>query len=380
MVYFDNAATTFPKPLVVKNAALNAITIYGGNPGRSGHRISMRVAQQIFRTREIVADFFDAKAQNVIFTSNCTHSLNIAIQGIMRDGGHIIISSMEHNSVARPVYALAKKDVTYSVATVNSDDRKTVENFRRLITKDTKAIVCTIASNVTGQILPYKQIAKLCRDNDICFIADGAQACGIIPIRMSDGINILCTAGHKGLYGTTGTGIFITDGKYPVSPLMQGGTGTTSDELEQPDFLPEMLESGTCNTVGIISLGAGIEFIRQKKAEHMFKHENALCNEFINLLSRVKKVIIYRDSRCSYVPIVSFNIKGMQSDQVAHLLNTQGFALRGGLHCAILAHTTIGTDNIGTVRFAPSVFNNKAQVNALYLAVKKIAEGTLNDL
>lgn len=380
MIYFDNAATTFPKPSVVKDAALNAITVFGGNPGRSGHKYSMRVAQQVYTTREIISDFFDAKPENVIFTSNCTHALNIAIQGIMQDGGHIIISSMEHNSVARPVFHLAKKNVTYSVATVVPDDRKTVDNFRRLITHETKAIVCTIASNVTGQILPFKQIAELCRENNICFIADGAQACGILPVKMSDGINILCTAGHKGLYGITGTGLLITDGKFDIPPLMQGGTGTNSEELSQPDFLPEMLECGTENTVGIISLGSGILSIKRHGIARAYAQETYLCNEFIKLLSDDKKIIIYRNNRCRYVPIVSFNIKGIESEELSKMLDKYGFALRGGLHCAILAHTTIGTDKTGTVRFAPSAFNTKAQVYALCRTLKKIAYSNTNDL
>ena len=373
MIYFDNAATTFPKPLKVKNAALNAITKFGGNPGRSGHDMSLKVAQEVYKSRSLVADFFEAKPENVVFTLNCTHALNYAIKGIMQNGGHIIISSLEHNSVSRPVYALSKKNKSYSIAKVEIDDEKTIRNFEKLITPRTKAIVCTIASNVTGQILPYKKIAALCKKHNLCYIADGAQACGVIPLKMSDGFNFLCTAGHKSLYGTTGTGILISDGKYKLSSIIEGGTGATSSELEQTNILPEMLESGTLNTVGIISLGAGIQFINELTVPRILKHEVSLCNYFINGIKDIKVIKIYRSDSANYVPIVSFSIDDMTSTEVSSILNTAGFALRSGLHCAIVAHKSIGTAEYGTVRFAPSIFNTEQEVSLLIRNIKKIS-------
>ena len=262
MINFDNAATTFPKPLSVRRAAAGAIKSFGGNAGRGGHELAMRTSEALYSARETAADFFGAAPENTVFTLNCTHALNMAIQGVMSEGGHIIISSMEHNSAARPAVALAmKKQVTLSVAEVFPDSERTLESFRRLIRSDTRAVVCTIASNVTGQLLPYKEIGQLCRENGICFIADGAQACGIYDIKLSDGINILCTAGHKGLYGITGTGLLITDGQYPITPIMQGGTGSNSLSLFQPSILPDSLESGTPNVIGAVTVGAGIGFI-----------------------------------------------------------------------------------------------------------------------
>ena len=373
MIYFDNAATTFPKPVQIKQAAMNAITIFGGNPGRSGHKISMRVAEQIYNVRNLTADFFGAKTENVIFTLNCTHSLNLAIKGIMQDGGHIITSSLEHNSVARPIYALSKKNVTFSVAEAMENDDDTVSNFEKLITPETKAIACTIASNVTGQILPYKQIGELCRKHNICFIADGCQACGILPVKLSDGINILCSAGHKGLYGTTGTGILVTDGKFSLSTIIEGGTGATSDSLEQTPFLPEMLESGTVNTVGILALGAGISYIKGYSLSKIFSHEKELCEYFISELSKISNVTIYRSKRSNYVPIVSFIIEGLSSAEISNALDEAGFALRGGFQCAALTHQYLGTLENGTVRFSPSIFNNKNEVAVLVRVIKKIA-------
>lgn len=373
MIYFDNAATTFPKPLRVKIAALNAITKFGGNPGRSGHDMSLKVAEEVYKSRSLVADFFGAKPENVVFTLNCTHALNYAIKGITQRGGHIIISSLEHNSVSRPVHALSKKNVSYSIAKIDNDDEITIKNFEKLITPRTKAIVCTIASNVTGQLLPYKAIAELCRKHKLCYIADGAQACGVIPLKMSDGFNFLCTAGHKSLYGTTGTGILVSDGKYKLSTIIEGGTGATSSELEQTNILPEMLESGTINTVGIISLGAGIQFINELTVPKILQHEINLCNYFINGIKNIKGIRIYRNDTAKYVPIVSFNIDGLTSTELSGLLNTAGFALRSGLHCAIVAHKSIGTAEYGTIRFAPSIFNNEQEVSLLIKNIKKIS-------
>lgn len=232
IINFDNSATSFPKPETVKNAALTAMTRYGGNPGRSGHKLSLETAAAVYDARQTAADFFGAEADNIVFTLNCTHALNQAIKGVMEryDGGHIIISSLEHNSVARPVHALyQKKKCVYSIAEVSADDDETVNNIRDLITPKTKLIAFTLGSNVTGRIIPYKRIADLCRKHEICFIGDGAQVCGVLPVKLSDGINIICTAGHKALYGPAGTGLLVTDGKYNIAPLMQGGTGSSSD-------------------------------------------------------------------------------------------------------------------------------------------------------
>lgn len=309
MINFDNAATTYPKPLSVRRAVDDAIRKYGGNAGRGGHSLAMRTSEALYSARETVADFFGAVPENVVFTMNCTYALNMAIQGIMCDGGHIIISSMEHNSVARPVTALAmKKNVTLSVAEVFPEDNLTIESFRRLIRSDTRAVVCTLAGNVTGQILPYREIAGICRENNICFIADGAQLCGIREVKLSDGINILCTAGHKGLYGITGTGLLVTDGKYPIKPVIQGGTGSNSMSLLQPDILPDSLESGTPNVIGAMSVKAGIEFIRKTGMQKIEQHENLLCRHFISLLEKDRDFVVYREPAAEYVPIVSFNI------------------------------------------------------------------------
>ena len=250
-VNFDNAATTYPKPPEVRQAVAEAVLKYG-NSGRGGHTIAARTSEMVYDARETAADFFGAKVENTIFTLNCTHALNLAIQGILQTGDHVIFSDLEHNSVYRPIMALAKsRKVAYRMVKIAADDDETMRRFRAAIRPNTRAVVCTIASNVTGQILPYRRIAQLCRENGLCFIADGAQACGILPLSLeADGMHILCTAGHKGLYGITGTGILMTDCQFPIRPLMQGGTGSASRSPEQPDFLPDRLECGTLNVIG----------------------------------------------------------------------------------------------------------------------------------
>lgn len=372
-VNFDNAATTFPKPASVKRALSDAVSRYGGNAGRGGHRLTLATSEKVFDTRQTAADFFGTVPENVVFTLNCTHALNFAIQGIMKSGGHIIISSIEHNSVARPVYALSENgNVFYSIAPVYDDDEQFLDGLKRLIRHDTKAIVCTIAGNVTGRILPFREIAQICRRRNICFIADGAQACGILDVKLSDGINILCTSGHKGLYGPAGTGLLISDGEYGISPVIQGGTGSSSMNLIQPDFLPDSLESGTVNTTGIIALKSGIDFVRKMGTDKIYAHENRLCRKFISLLDP-DRVTVYRTEGLKYAPVVSFNINGMPPEEAAGLLSDRGYCLRAGLHCSPLAHKTLGTDE-GTVRFAPSVFNNENQVYGLTKEIKKLCE------
>ena len=377
IVNFDNAATTFPKPPEVRLAVEKALVRYG-SAGRGGHPIAARTSEMVYAARETAADFFGAQPEQVVFTLNCTHALNLAIQGMAQGGGLFVISDMEHNSVLRPVYALAKKGkIRYSIAAVKETPAETVQSFRSQLRPDTKAVICMLASNVTGQILPWREIGAICQQRGICFIADGAQGCGTLPVKLSDGINILCTAGHKGLYGITGTGLLISDGKFPLPPLMQGGTGSISNQPEQPDFLPDSLECGTLNVIGAASVKAGIEFVRKKGIPEIFRAESALCGLLAERLRSIPNVIVYRSPRAEYAPIVSFNIRDLPSEETAQLLAKEGFCLRAGLHCAPLAHHRLGTEN-GTVRFAPSVFSRPQDVLRLAEAVRGIAENNKN--
>lgn len=371
MINFDNSATSFPKPEAVRAAADSAFTRFGGNPGRGGHRLSLITSERIFTVRERAAQMFGAQTENVIFTPNCTASLNFAIKGIMQHGGHIIISAFEHNSVLRPVYALYRSQkITFSVARIYDDDDMTVEGIRRLIRSDTKCVCCMTASNVTGKIMPYKKIAQLCRLHGLCFISDAAQAAGSIDLKMSDGFNFLCMAGHKALYGPSGTGLLISDGEYELSTIIEGGNGSSSELAEQSGPLPERLESGTLNTPGILGLGEGLDFVRQKGTARLRSYEEELCKAFEQEAGGIDGIRFY--SCKNRVPIVSFNIGDIPSQVVSAKLSEKGYALRGGLHCSALAHRSLGTLSQGTVRFSPGAFNNIKQVRGLVAALHQI--------
>ena len=372
-VYFDNAATTFPKPPAVYRAVQTALTAAGGNPGRGGHPLSRRAGEIVYQAREAAAEFFSAAPENVVFTMNCTHALNLAIHGLLHEGGHVIISNLEHNSVARPVTALAEQGIiSLSVARADTDDDRTVAEFARLMRPNTKAVICTLVSNVTGQILPYRQIASLCRRRGVIMIADGAQACGVLPVSLQDGMHLLCTAGHKGLFGPMGTGLLISDGSTALRPLMQGGTGSLSASLEQPPFLPDALEAGTVNVPGIAGLAEGIRYVQQRGTAQIFAHEAVLCERLIAGLRQMPDAVIYRQAGARYAPVVSFTLGGESPDDTAARLAAQGFCVRAGLHCAPLSHKALGT-TAGTVRFSPSVFNTEAETDAFLKALRQKA-------
>ncbi len=378
MIYFDNAATTYPKPHSVISAMTRALIEYGANPGRAGHSMSMKTAEAVYNAREKCAEFFGAETENTIFTLNCTHGLNMAIKGILKNGDHIICSDIEHNAVLRPIYACSKdRNASYSFARTSDNDDETVRNFEKLINRRTKAIVCTLAGNVNGKILPVKRIGGLCKKHNLCFIVDAAQGSGVIPVRLSDGINIICAAGHKGLYGPMGTGLMITDGKYRLSTLVEGGTGSLSKELFQPEFLPDRFESGTINTAGAISLGAGIDFVKSKGLDVIYNHEIKLCRKFYSELSEMEGVKLYTPfPDDGYAPVIPFNIRGLTSEEAAERLSNSGFCLRGGFQCAYPVHIKIGTAEIGAVRFSPSVFSTANETLSLIKTVHRISLNT----
>lgn len=380
MIYFDNAATTFPKPLSVKNAVDEAMLCFGANPGRSGHELAAQTARQIYAVREKAAVFFGAAdVEQVVFTQNCTYALNTAIKGLLRHGDHVIVSDLEHNSVLRPIHRMASGGViTYSVAQTHSDPDKTVDAFRQLIRQGTRAIVCTHASNVFGVKMPAARMGMLCRQYGIYFIMDAAQTAGIEPIDIQAmNIDFLCMAGHKSLYGPSGTGMLITPLGNSLSPLVEGGTGSVSYDLVQPDFMPDRLESGTLNTAGIIGLGAGIDFINQWGMDKIAAREmEVLCCIYAGLskIGRVKLYTRYPDPTAQ-VAVLSFNLEGMSAEETTERLSAAGFAVRGGLQCAPLAHKKFGTDQGGTVRVSVGAFNTMEQGCALVHAVDDIASG-----
>ena len=379
MIYFDNGATTFPKPKTVVNA-VNRAMLTGANPGRSGHQMSVRAGELLYQCRVDAARLFDFdKPENVVFTLNCTTALNTVIQGLLRGGGHAVISSLEHNAVLRPLEALRSRGVTYSIAGVEEgDSEQTVNNFRRALQPDTKLVVCTHASNVFGIRLPVERIAALCRIYHIPFCLDAAQSAGVFPISLRDScIDYLCTAGHKGLYGPMGTGLLLVNSERLPHSLIQGGTGSLSAQRKMPDMLPDRYESGTPNLPGIAGLDAGIQFVSRQGIQGILRHEFRLAQRLYDMLSVCDGVQLYtaRPEADTHAPVVSFNVGNYDSEEVASVLNDRyGIAVRAGLHCAPLAHEYFGTQYRGTVRAVMSIFNNNAQVERLCEAINKISK------
>lgn len=368
MIYFDNAATSGHKPQSVINAANYALRNLSANPGRSGHLLSQNAAITVYQARQAVSDYFGSSgAETVVFTLNCTQSINFALKGVLSAGDHIIISDLEHNAVMRPLAAMG---IDYTQASVSFyDDQETLNNFKRAIKPNTKMIFCTAASNVTGKILPIKKIGDLCKERKILFGVDAAQAAGVIPIDMTNmNIDYLCIAAHKGLYCPMGLGILIARGPV-MKTIIEGGTGTDSLQIIQPDTLPEMLESGTVNLPAIATVKAGIDFVKNFKS-NLLQYENHLIRHFYNNLQRSNVMFYTNPNMQGFAPVICFNIDGFYSEESASILSKNGFALRGGLHCAPTAHKKIGTLKSGAVRFSPSVFNNVMQVDKLIKTIK----------
>lgn len=369
MIYFDNAATSFPKPPEVARAMYKCLNDFGGNPGRSGHKMSINAAKIVYNMREIVAQFFGfSEPERVILTKNCTESLNIAIFGIMKNGGNAIISNFEHNSVVRPLENLKKNGICgYKIAKSSFENPDILLNeFEKLIDSETKMIICTHASNVTGKIAPIRRISKICKKYGIILCIDASQTAGIVKINMqNDGIDILCCPGHKSLLGPTGTGLLLVQKNIELSPIIYGGTGSVSVNLDMPSFYPDMLESGTVNVVGAAGLTAGVSYINRVEIDSIYDHEIKLAQQFYDRLYDMPNILLYSSApRKDYaVPTLSFNVKGKACTEVSKLFDEKNIAVRSGLHCAPLAHGFLGTQEMGTVRASFSNFNTLNQID-----------------
>lgn len=376
MIYLDNAATSYPKPLSVINAVKNSMVYYGANPGRSGHDFSVKTASIVYETREALNDFFNGDgAEYVCFTQNCTQALNTAIKGFLKKGDHVVISSLEHNSVVRPLEALKVNGlIDYSVFEVAVEKGITLNNFESAFKPETRLCIVTAVSNVFGDILPLKELSEIAHSKGARFFVDGAQGAGVVPLDMKkQGIDCLCIPGHKGLLGPMGTGALLHK-NIDFEPFVCGGTGSESFNLLQPRDYPERLESGTLNVPGICGMRQGLKVVKEKGVENIYKAETEICNEIVYGLKKIENVIVYRDE-CSekYAPLVSFNVKNLHSETVSAMLNKEGYAVRGGYHCAPLAHISRGTKSTGTVRISPSVFTCRKDIKNLLNLIRKIA-------
>lgn len=376
MIYFDNSATTYPKPFSVNLSLMKGMSLFSFNSGRGGYQESLKAAEKIFEVRKQVAALFGAQAQNVVFTKNCTEALNIAIKGVAGLGDHLIISSLEHNSVSRITEYLSQKSyIDYDIAEFSYDSEKCLSNFTQLMKDNTKAVICTCASNVFGVTFPIRRLGQECQKRGILFIVDAAQAAGMTDIDICrDNIDILCCAGHKGLYGPMGSGVMIIKDSTAAQPLMHGGTGSLSLSQNQPEFLPDKFESGTLNNPGIIGLGEGISFIRQRGILQLYQHEIKLAEYLFEELTKNQYAELYTlsPSENGSMPIISFNYKDYSSEKTAALLAQQHICTRGGYHCAYLAHKSFHTLERGTVRLSLGAFNTMSECDKFLNVLKKV--------
>lgn len=377
MVYLDNGATTYPKPPAVVEAVSHAMRSLSFNPGRGAYNAAAQTAEMIFDTRKRVGAFFACPPDGVVFTANCTTALNFCIKGLVRRGDHVICSSLEHNAVMRPLATLHRQGgVSVEVAEVIfGDPVATVRSFERLIRPNTRMIICTHASNVLGTVLPIGELGRICSEKGILFVVDAAQTAGILPIDMEQmHIDYLCVAAHKGLYAPMACGLLLCRGDSPI-PLIEGGTGSNSIELTQPQELPERLESGTLAVPLIAGVSAGIAFVQKKGIEQIYKHELSLIGRAYRGLSALSAVNLYAPAPVQGMsaPVLSFNVAGMDSGEVGALLAKNGIAVRAGLHCAPTAHKHIGTLSTGTVRIVPSVFTKESDIDRFLLVVKNLS-------
>ncbi|WP_027399633.1 aminotransferase class V-fold PLP-dependent enzyme [Anaerovorax odorimutans] len=378
MIYLDNGATSFPKPVGMILAMEDCMARYCGNPGRSGHAMSMKTGEEIYKSRKSIGKIFNIdNCSRIIFTLNTTESLNIAIKGILKKGDHAITTTMEHNSVLRPLKALEKEGVSFTIVKCKKDGSLDLENFKRGIRENTKLIICTHASNVTGTIMPIDEIGLIAKEKGITFLVDGAQSAGCIPIDVEKmNIDLLAVPGHKGLLGPLGTGVLYVKDGISLCPLKQGGTGTLSREIYQPEDYPEGFESGTVNAPGIIGLGYSARYVMNKGITNIRNHEEQLIKRLDEGLRNIKGVTLYGPSDYkNKAGISTFNIDDMSCEEVCDDLNRKyGIACRGGFHCAGLAHKTIGTWDCGAVRVSVGPFNTKRDIETLIKSIYQISK------
>ncbi len=380
MIYLDSAATSWPKPPEVIQAMSDYLERAGGSPGRSGHRLSIAAARVVYQARELAAELFNAPDPlRVILTSNATHSINIALRGLLKPGDAVAATGVEHNAVMRPLRALEADGVRLTVLPCRPDGSLDMDQARPSLRPGTKLVVATHANNVTGTILPIAEVAAMARDAGALLLVDAAQTAGVVPLDMRAlGIDLLAFTGHKGLLGPSGTGGLIIGDRVDcagIEPLMRGGTGSRSEFEEQPEVLPDKFESGTLNGVGIAGLRAGIDYVMKRGVGAVREHEKALTKMLLEGLSSIPGVMVYGPGDpdgCTAV--VSFRIADQRVSETGLRLDEEyGVLSRVGLHCAPAVHRTIGTLPEGTVRFAPGAFTTMGDIEAAVEAVRSIA-------
>lgn len=378
-VYLDNAATSFPKPNEVYSSVLNYMTNIGSNPGRGGYSNAIEGNKIVLNCRESLMNLFNFnKPENVIFTSNITHSLNLLLKSSIKNGWHIITSSMEHNAVIRPLTSLQKqKNIEVDILPCSPLGVIDINLFKKSIKSNTKLVVMSNASNIIGAIQPLEEIGEICKKNNIFFIIDSAQTAGLIEMDFNKlNCNALAFTGHKGLMAPQGIGGFIIDDTFndQCSAFIEGGTGSISDSIIQPNFLPDKFESGTLNAPAICGLLEGVKYINKLGIDYITEKETSLTNRAINGLLNISGITVYAyDTSVPRCPVISFNSNKIDNSELGYLLDSKyGIMCRTGLHCAPLAHKTIGTFPQGTIRVSFNIFNENNDVDYFLDSLNKI--------
>ncbi|APH16339.1 aminotransferase class-V family protein [Clostridium sporogenes] len=378
-IYLDNAATTYPKPEKVYSSILNYMKNVGASPGRGGYENALTGDRIVYKCRQSLINLFNFnKIENVVFTSNITASLNILIKSIVKDGWHVITSSMDHNSVIRPLVSLEKSNkIKLDILNCSEEGLINIEDFKNAIKDNTKLVVLSHASNIVGTIQPLETIGKICKEKGIYFIIDSAQTAGVLPLDFQNlNCNALAFTGHKALLGPQGIGGFIIDDKLNniATNFIEGGTGSLSESTLQPDFLPDKFESGTMNTPGIAGLLAGIQYINEEGLNIIKEREEYLSREFINGLLNIDSIKVYGPLDASLrTATISINSSKIDNSELGFLLDSEfGIMVRTGLHCAPLAHKTIGSFPQGTLRFSFGAFNDIKDINYALYALNSI--------
>lgn len=377
MIYLDNAATTLQKPGQVAEAVAKAMCSLG-NAGRGVHEATLGASRVIFDTRKRLADFFHAESpKQIAFTMNSTESLNTAVKGILQSGDHVITTELEHNSVLRPLYEMEKKGVEFTIIPSDEKGRIDIQDFEREIRENTRMIVCTHGSNLTGNLVDIAAVGEIARRHQVLFCVDASQTAGVFPIDVQEmQIDILCFTGHKSLLGPQGTGgMYVREG-VGVRPLKSGGSGVQTYRKEHPPEMPTALEAGTLNGHGIAGLNAAVAYIQETGMDVIRKREQELMRRFYDGVKEIPGIKIYGDfsvrERC---PIVALNLGNFDSSEVSdELFMTYGIATRPGAHCAPLMHKALGTVEQGAVRFSFSHYNTEEEIDAAAAALRELAE------
>ncbi len=382
MIYLDNAATSWPKPDGVNEAITRFLCDVGANPGRSGHRLANEAERMRFDAREAIAALFGlSDPLRIVFTPNATAALNIVIQGLLPPGSHVVATGMEHNAVMRPLRMMEQRGVSISIAPCGCDGTMRASSVDELIRPDTRLIVANHASNVSGTLLPIRQVGDVASARGIPLLVDAAQTAGCVPINLgADNIDLLAFTGHKGLLGPTGTGGLAFRDEFDIGrlpPLIYGGTGSRSEHEVQPDFPPDKYEGGTSNILGLAGLAASVRYVLDRGVEAVRAYEAGLIGRLIDGLARIPRITIV--GPCDpdrQTGIVSIVIDGMLCSEAALAMDERfDIMCRPGLHCAPLAHRSLGTLPDGTVRFAPGPFTTEGEIDQAIAAVAKIAGG-----